>query len=127
MWGWGVRKRREAVLRSLSGPEASEQSGAGWRRLWGLEKEAQGTKGRGVEGGAQVQTSAILSLLCDNALSFLGPIFLIRTVGVSRSSSLSVFAPEARPAEVPWGPVTLIRTVLRLNCSVGRSSHALPF
>lgn len=45
-------------MRSHSGPEASEQSGVGWRRLWGLEKKAQGTKGRGVEGGGQVQPSS---------------------------------------------------------------------
>ena len=65
MWGWGGRKRREAVLRSLSGPEASEQSGAGWRRLWAWRRKRKGLRARVVEGGAQVQTSAVLSLLCN--------------------------------------------------------------
>ena len=40
-------------MRSHSGPEASEQRGVGWRRLWGLEKEAQGAKGRGWRAGVR--------------------------------------------------------------------------
>ena len=93
-------------MRSHSGPEASEQSGVGWRRLWGLEKKAQGTKGRGVggrSGPAQQQSSACCVTL-GSALSFLGPVFLIRTAGVRRSSFLSAFALEAqqRSLGAPW-------------------------
>lgn len=109
-------------MRSHSGPEASEQRGVGWRRLWGLEKEAQGAKGRGWRAGVRsrpAQSSACCVTL-GNALSFLGPTFLIRTVGVRRSSSLSAFGLEACPAEVPWGPVIL-------TISAGSRSRAPPF
>lgn len=88
MWGWGGgqeeedlnRAVREAVMRSHSGPETSEQSRVGWRRLWGLEKEAQGAKGRRVAGG-MVRSRPVQSPACcvtlGPSLSFLGPIFLI--------------------------------------------------
>ena len=50
-------------MRSHSGPEASEQRGVGWRRLWGLEKEAQGARaGGGGRGSGPDQRSPQLAV-----------------------------------------------------------------
>lgn len=122
--GLGCQEEGEAVLRSLSGPEASEQAApAGGGEGYGAWRRKRKGLRAGGGGGAQVQTSAILSLLCDTFL--LGAHFPHPNSGGKQELIFVCLCPGGPSSRVPWGPVTLIRTVLRLNCSVGRSSTLL--
>ena len=132
MWGWGSGRR--GFKQGSEG--GSDEKSLGTRDLgaeWGWLEEAVGfgegsAGGQGQEGGwgdGQVQTSAVLGLLCDfGSLSFLLRAHFphLNSGGEEELASVCL-GPRGPSSRGPLGPVIPVRAVLRQSCSAG---SALP-